>query len=115
MNRDLGEGKEPSALEKSSNYMIKLPQSKMEGIQRKVLSGVSIPRLHSHPIVWTWGLAGFRDEAVVTEAASKRTAEEAEVKSQKSGTVLDSNEKANRGRNSVPFPEDFGNTCFASN
>ena len=36
VNRDLGEGKKPSALEQSSNYMIKLLQSKMEGVQQKV-------------------------------------------------------------------------------
>lgn len=36
VNRDLGEGKKPSALEQSSNYTIKLLQSKMEGIQEKV-------------------------------------------------------------------------------
>ena len=36
VNRDLGEGKKPSTLEQSSNYMIKLLQSKMEGVQQKV-------------------------------------------------------------------------------
>lgn len=36
VNRDLGEGKKPSVLESSSNYMIKLLQSKMESIQQKV-------------------------------------------------------------------------------
>ena len=85
VNRDLGEGKKPSALEKSSNYMIKLPQSKMEGVQQKVLSGVSIPSLHSQPIVSTWRLAGFKDKAAVTKSVSKRTAEKARAKGVRKG------------------------------
>lgn len=51
VNRDLGEGKKPSALESSSNYMIKLLQSKMEGVQQKIPVWCISPNLLSWAIV----------------------------------------------------------------
>ena len=52
VNRDLGEGKKPSALEQSSNYMIRLLRSEMEGIQQKVPVWCVRPQPPLRPLCW---------------------------------------------------------------
>lgn len=80
VNRDLGEGKKPSVLEQSSNYMIKLLQSKMEGVQQKVPVWCiqSQPAPLSQAIVLTWRpTCSFQRPGPITRRTNRRPAEKA--------------------------------------